>query len=276
MVLSTAHGASTLFAAEWNDMVYALNHADSTVDHQAYSSNTNWNVTSSAHGLCPSFPQLSSQFLSGTGGWSALTSDDINVVSSAAQGLMTALTGTSTVFFNGHNEWATLENEMWKKYTTGNATTMFSDLSTYVGSLATVTSWAYPLYSIHIPPFVQQSKVDISVGVASCSSATANTYALLFMQAAQRPGSNQPIDPKTTVTLSTKVQGVLFAVFPTTSAWATFTTQITVVGGETYTFYALSTTAPIIKIRNLLITGATAAAQYPTDAWTTSIGTTYG
>jgi hypothetical protein len=275
MVLSTAHGASTLFAAEWNDMIYALNHADSTVDHSAMSSNTNWNATTSAHGYLPNLDTFSTKFLSSTGGWSALTSDDINVVSSAAQGLMTALTGTSTVFFNGHNEWATLENEMWKKYTTGNATTMFSELSTFAATAA-ASSWAYPLYSIHIPPYVQQSKVDISVGVCSCSSNTANSYCLLFVQGAQRAGSNNLVDFKTTATLSTKIAGVLFGYFPTTSAWATYTTQITIVGGETYTFYALSTTAPYVKIRNILITGATAAPQYPTDAWTTSIGTTYG
>lgn len=280
MVLSTAHGASTLFAAEWNDAVFALKYLDSTVDHARYSSAAmgaaTFDATSTAHGLLPVLTGESSKFLSSTGAFMALTSLNVNQVSSAASGICPLGTTVSQTYLSSTGGWNDMGHEMWKRYTTGTATTMFSELSTFVSELATVTSWAYPLYVLRIPPFVQQSKVDLSVGICSCSSNVVSTYAVLFMQGAPRPGSNQPIDPKTTVTLSTKVSGVLWGYFPTTSAWATFTTQITISGGQVYTFYALSTTAPKLKIRNILITGTTDDPQYPADVWTTAWGSTVG
>jgi hypothetical protein len=253
MVLSTAHGASTLFAAEWNDMIYALNHADSTVDHQAMSSNTNWNATTSAHGYLPSLDTFSTKFLTSTGGWAAPTTANTNLIS----------TGN-------------LPTEMWKAYTTGTATTMFAELSTFVGALATVTSWAYPIYSVRIPNYVLPSKVDVTVTAATCSTNVVNTSVLLFVQAAPRAGSNQPVDFKTTATLSTKMPGVIFGIFPSCSSWAVFSTIMTIAGGETYTFYALSTTAPLVKIKDFKFIGTTAVPQYPADVWTTAYGSTVG
>jgi hypothetical protein len=292
MALSTAHGASTLFSSEWNDAVFALKYLDSTVDHGRYSSvaaGTMFDVTSTAHGLTPVLTGESSKFLSSTGGYIALSSININPISSAVGGIAPLGTTYSSQFLTSTGGWAApttvntnlistgnLPTEMWKRYTTGTATTMFADLSTYVGTLATVTSWAYPLYEIQIPPWVQPSKVDLTVSVATCSTNTVSTSVLLITNWELRAGSNQPIDPKTTVTLSTKLAGVITSYFPATSAWVAFSTIISIVGGECLAFWALSTTAPIVKIKDIKLIGTTAAPIYPADVWTTACGTIVG
>jgi hypothetical protein len=241
MVLSTAHGASTLFVTEWNDAVYAIKYMDSTVDHGRYSSAAN----------------------------SAVDFD----ATSTAHGLLKVLSGTSTTFLDGDMNWTSLTNEVFRAYTTGTATTMFSALSTYVsGGGAAASSWAYLLYYIQVPQFVAPSRIDFTMSCAACSSNTASSCVVLVCDVPPNVGGVK--DFVTTATLSTKKSDTITGYFPTTSNWATFTTQFRIVGGQAITIWALSTTAPVLKVKDIYITGVVSTAVYAQDAWGAICGST--
>jgi hypothetical protein len=179
--------------------------------------------------------------------------------------------GASTLFAA---EWNELQYQaLMRQYTTGTGTTMFADLSTYAQTLAT-TSACQPLFQIKIPPWVLPSRIDFSMGCAACSSNTANSYCVLVLDSCPRVAMGQ-MDFITTATLSTSKAGVITGYFPTTSSWATFTTQFRIVGGQTITIAGLSTTAPVMKIKDIKIQGTpTTQTMLVSDTWTTNCGST--
>ena len=180
--------------------------------------------------------------------------------------------GASTLYSAEWNE--LVFQALGRSFTTGTNTTMYSNTaSTYLVGGVT-SSFAYPLLMITIPPFVLPSKVDMNISCATCSTNVVNTSVILVCDG--KPGNNfQSQDFKTTATLSTRIQGVITGYFPTTSNWATFSTQITICGGQVIAIYGMSTTAPACKIRNITFTGNASTTQMITsDSWV-GIGTTY-
>jgi hypothetical protein len=204
----------------------------------------------------------------------AITAHTHNVATNTTIGFLPVLSGASSQFLTSTGGWNTLEKEMYRAYTTGNGSTLFAALSTYVSTLAT-TSKAQPLYSICVPPYVGPSRIDISLSVAACSSNTANSYCVIVSDCKSRTDLGTH-DFVTTATLSTSKAGVIFGYFPTTSNWATFTTQMRIVGGQWITIYALSTTAPLLKVKDIKIMGTISTAVYPGDTWDSLCGSTQG
>jgi hypothetical protein len=202
-------------------------------------------------------------------------------VGTSAHGFMVKLSGTSTTVFTGvgaYSDILSVEGKsIRRKFSTGNASTdptLWTTSSTNWNSNAVATSIMFPVLEIVIPPWVEQSKVGLQLVVAACSSNTdvgADINAGFYLYSGRsRMGSTHGLVLDAS-TLYGRIPGMVtyFQVDTGTSGTDTYSTELSIVGGEVFTLFALSTNANQIKLTSMKFTGLSTDVTFPN-------GTTFG
>ena len=198
--------------------------------------------------------------------------------SSTAHGFMPILSGDTTTFLDGAGAWTDpsdyVNETVYRKFSTGastDETTFWTTSSTNWNASAVATSYFYPVIEVCIPQWIQQSRVTMTMVVAACTSATAggttgNSGFYIksgrgYMGAAglEMPGS----------TLYTMIPNMIsyYAIDSGTSGVDTYSTQLNIIGGETFTIYALSTESNQIKLTSLAFSGISTDIVTPGTTW---------
>jgi hypothetical protein len=226
------------------------------------------NMTSAAGGLITG-ATYSTRFLSSTGGFAALTSLTMNVMSSVAGGIIVGAT-YSTQFLTSTGGWSVVDPAIYYRYTTGTGTTFFIAAGPQVATV-TNTSRAQPLISVQVPPWIQPSKVDVSIATWACSSAAAANIAWIICMDGYPPSSFGGMEFPITGAAVRMNPGILWAFPCCSSGYATYTTQMRISGGQNLTIAALTTSLVLLQYSSFKITGTTAAILAPSSIWSTTL-----
>lgn len=184
----------------------------------------------------------------------------------------TRLNNLETQFQKGSSNYG------YKRYSTGNALTLFQTASTYAGYTYGISVVCSVLY-FQIPNWVERSKVDFSMTFASCSSNIGVVEVGLFggRQFSTTYGSSDLAAGWISDAQNDSIrlqQNHICSTGQTNSTTAiTFTTQLWINGGESYQIVDKSTTVgKYINIYDVKMTGVESTYNPIGNTW----GTIYG
>jgi len=204
--------------------------------HAVLSDNTIHNATSTAHGLLPKLKGITApqEFLASTGGW-AMLNQWFAFSTSAGTLMQTPYLNSGTVYSN---------------------------------PLAAGTTYMYPVFELVIPPFVQKSRVEITMLMGACSTGVVGSgnsgFYLKSGRGCMQSSCGIPLGASTRYW---EIPGMIkfFAVNTGTSGYTSLSTEIEIVGGEVFTLYALSTESQI-RVEQIALIGDAAGVVTPSQS----------